>query len=70
MKKRRAAGWPCQRVRRFPVPFPGRGTACSPAVAPFIGVLLSFLAFREIPGVLFFIALAMMVAGTWLVNRE
>ena len=40
------------------------------AVAPFIGVLLSFLAFREIPGVLFFIALAMMVAGTWLVNRE
>ena len=40
------------------------------AVAPFIGVLLSFLIFREIPGILFFIALAIMIAGTWMVNRE
>ncbi len=40
------------------------------AVAPFIGVLLSFAVFREIPGPLFFIALALMIAGTWLVNRE
>ena len=40
------------------------------AVAPFIGVLLSFLIFREIPGALFFVALAIMIAGTWLVNRE
>ncbi len=40
------------------------------AVAPFIGVLLSFIIFREIPGALFFIALAVMIAGTWLVNRD
>ena len=40
------------------------------AIAPFIGVLLSFIMFREIPGVLFFIALAIMVAGTWMVNRD
>ena len=39
------------------------------AVAPFIGVLLSFLFFRDLPGPLFFIALAVMIAGTWLVNR-
>ncbi len=40
------------------------------AVAPFIGVLLSFIIFREIPGVLFFIALAFMIIGTWMVNKE
>ena len=40
------------------------------AVAPFIGVLLSFLIFREIPCALFFVALGIMIAGTWLVNRE
>lgn len=40
------------------------------AVAPFIGVALSFLIFRELPGPLFFVALAMMIAGTWLVNRS
>lgn len=40
------------------------------AVAPFIGVLLSFVIFREIPGVLFFIALAIMIAGAWMVNKE
>ena len=40
------------------------------AVAPFIGVLLSFVVFREIPGVLFFITLAIMIAGAWMVNRE
>lgn len=40
------------------------------AVAPFIGVLLSFVIFREIPGVLFFVALAIMIAGTWMVNKE
>ena len=34
------------------------------AAAPFIGVLLSFLIFRELPGALFFIALALMAAGT------
>ena len=40
------------------------------AIAPFIGVLLSLVIFREIPGGLFFIALAMMIAGTWMVNKE
>ena len=40
------------------------------AIAPFIGVLLSFIVFREIPGVLFFIALVIMIAGTWMVNKE
>ena len=40
------------------------------AVAPFIGVALSFLIFRALPGPLFFLALAIMAAGTWLVNRE
>lgn len=40
------------------------------AVAPFIGVLLSFIIFREIPGMLFFIALALMIAGTRMVNKE
>ncbi|MBQ1875219.1 MAG: DMT family transporter [Selenomonas sp.] len=40
------------------------------AVAPFIGVLLSFLIFRELPGALFFIALVIMIAGTWMVNRD
>ena len=40
------------------------------AVAPFIGVLLSFIIFREMPGTLFFVALAVMIAGTWLVNRD
>ena len=40
------------------------------AVAPFIGVFLSFIIFREMPGPLFFIALLIMIAGTWLVNRD
>jgi len=40
------------------------------AVAPFIGVLLSLIIFREIPGVMFFIALAIMILGTWLINRD
>ena len=40
------------------------------AVAPFIGVLLSFIIFREIPGFMFFVALVIMAIGTWLINRE
>ena len=40
------------------------------AVAPFIGVLLSFIIFLEIPGALFFVALVIMIAGTWMVNRD
>lgn len=45
-------------------------TSACYAVAPFIGVLLSFLIFRDLPGPLFWAALAIMVAGTWLVNRD
>lgn len=40
------------------------------AVAPFIGVLLSFLVFREIPGVLFFAALILMMIGAWLSSQD
>ena len=40
------------------------------AVAPFIGVLLSLIIFREIPGIMFFIALGIMILGTWLINRD
>ena len=40
------------------------------AVAPFIGVLLSLLIFRQIPGVTFFIALAIMAVGTWLASTD
>lgn len=36
------------------------------AVAPFLGVFLSFAIFREIPNALFFAALALMAAGAWL----
>ena len=39
------------------------------AVAPFIGVLLSLIIFQELPGTLFFIALAIMILGTWLINH-
>ena len=38
------------------------------AVAPFIGVALSLLIFREIPGSNFLIALPVMIAGTWVVT--
>ena len=40
------------------------------AVAPFIGAMLSLVIFREIPGVLFFAALVIMIAGTWMINRD
>ena len=40
------------------------------AVAPFIGVLLSLVVFREMPGALFFPALAIMAAGTWMMSRD
>ena len=40
------------------------------AVAPFIGVLLSLVIFREMPGALFFPALAIMAAGTWITSRD
>lgn len=35
------------------------------AVAPFIGVILSLLIFRELPGPRFFVALAIMAVGTY-----
>ena len=40
------------------------------AVQPFIGVLLSLLIFRQLPGALFVIALVIMIAGTWLVTVD
>ena len=40
------------------------------AVALFIGVFLSLVIFREMPGVLFVVALAVMIAGTWMLNRD
>jgi len=45
-------------------------TSACYAVAPFIGVLLSLLIFRELPGVIFFAALAVMIAATVLIVRD
>lgn len=39
------------------------------AVAPFIGVVLSFIVLGERPNLMFFIALAIMVAGAWLAGK-
>ena len=40
------------------------------AVAPFIGAFLSLIIFREVPGVLFLAALALMAAGAWLSSGD
>ncbi len=40
------------------------------ALAPFIGVALSLLIFREIPPISFFIALLIMIAGTYLASTD
>ncbi len=40
------------------------------AIAPFIGVILSLLIFREIPGILFFAALILMIIGAWLSSQD
>ena len=40
------------------------------AIAPFIGVLLSLVIFRDWPGWLFFAALAVMIAATVLVTKD
>ena len=40
------------------------------AVAPFIGVILSLLIFREIPGILFIAALILMIIGAWLSSQD
>lgn len=39
------------------------------AIAPFIGVALSLAIFRELPSISFFVALIIMVAGTWVVTK-
>lgn len=40
------------------------------AVAPFIGVFLSLLIFREIPGIMFIAALILMIIGAWLSSQD
>jgi len=40
------------------------------AIAPFIGVGLSLIIFREIPTFSFIIALVIMIIGTWFVSKE
>ena len=40
------------------------------AVAPFIGAGLSLLIFRQLPGLTFLIALAIMAAGTYLASTD
>ncbi len=40
------------------------------AVAPFIGVFLSLLIFREVPGALFIAALFLMIIGAWLSSQD
>ncbi|MDR2486823.1 MAG: DMT family transporter [Clostridiales Family XIII bacterium] len=40
------------------------------AVAPFVGVALSFAVFREVPGISFFAALALMAGGAYLTVSE
>lgn len=40
------------------------------AVAPFIGVLLSLLIFRDVPKTTFFVALAVMALGAWLCSKD
>lgn len=40
------------------------------AIAPFIGVLMSLAVFREMPGMIFFAALAVMIVATVLVTKD
>ncbi|MBO5841977.1 MAG: EamA family transporter, partial [Clostridia bacterium] len=40
------------------------------AVAPFIGVALSLVIFRDLPKFTFFIALGLMAAGAWLCSSD
>lgn len=40
------------------------------AIAPFIGVTISLLIFQDMPGPWFFVALAIMIAGTWLIAKD
>ncbi|MDF2685725.1 MAG: permease of the drug/metabolite transporter superfamily [Clostridia bacterium] len=40
------------------------------AIAPFIGVIFSFIIFREIPSIYFIIALFIMIIGTYFASTE
>lgn len=40
------------------------------AIAPFIAAVLSLIIFREMPGVTYFIALALMIIGAWLSSQD
>ncbi len=40
------------------------------SLSPFVGALLSFAIFREMPGLLFFVSLPFMVAGAYLLTSE
>lgn len=40
------------------------------AVSPFIGTIISLIIFREIPSVMFVIAFAIMIAGTFFVTKD
>lgn len=40
------------------------------AIAPFIGVILSFIILHEVPHYLFFIALSVMMVGAWLCSQD
>ena len=46
------------------------GTSAYYAVAPFIGVLLSLLIFRQWPNVILLVALALMIGGAWLSSAD
>lgn len=40
------------------------------AVTPFIGTALSFIIFRDLPGILFYLALAVMILATYLASTD
>lgn len=40
------------------------------AVAPFIAAILSLIIFREIPDVIYFVALVLMIVGAWLSSQD
>lgn len=40
------------------------------AVAPFIGVVLSLIIFSQIPNIVYYIALALMIVGAWLCSKD
>ena len=40
------------------------------AVAPFIGVILSLVIFRDLPSYIYLIALLLMLVGAWLCSKD